>query len=232
MTTLPAVTEVRSIHVDTIRQETAPWLEKAHQLQITDLSMVQLAGEYLQQIKALRNLIAEKIDPVIKANHAAHKAAVALKKDLESELVESDQLIAKKVSDWQNEQARQKRLLEAAAEVEARAEREKAEAEARALQAMGEKDLAEMAAAEAKLLASRPAFVAPTVKVDGIGTREVYKARVTDKLALVKAVAEGRVPLAALEVNEKLLGQQARSLKEALDWPGVEVWAEMTVVRR
>jgi len=51
-------------------------------------------------------------------------------------------------------------------------------------------------------------------------------------MALVLDVAEGKVQLAALDVNYKLLGQQARSLKEDLQWPGVEVYPETSVVRR
>lgn len=229
---MSAVVSVENVNVEAIRESSAPWPLKAHQLEITDTSMVQLAGEYLQDIKTLRKLIAEKVDPVIKANHAAHRASLALKRDLESELVDADRMIAGKIATWQNAQARQQRLLEAAAAAKAKATREEAEAEARALKAAGEDELAELTAAEAKMVvASRP-LAPPSVRVPGVSTRRVYKAHVTDMAALVKAVADGRVPLAALQANETVLNQQARSLGEALDWPGVEVLSDTVVVRK
>lgn len=229
---MSALVSVENVNVEAIRESAATWPLKAHQLQITDTSMVQLAGEYLRDIKALRKLIAGKVDPVIKKNHEAHKASLDLKKDLESELVDADHTIAGKVATWQTEQVREQRLLEVVAAAKAKAVREEAEAEAQALRKAGEDELAELTAAEAKMVvASRP-LDPPSVRVPGVSTRQVYKARVTDMVALVRAVADGRVPLAALQANEKVIGQQARSLGEALDWPGVEVLSDTVVVRR
>ena len=59
--------------------------------------------------------------------------------------------------------------------------------------------------------------------------REVWSCNVTDLKALVEAVAKGRVPLMALQANTVFLGQQARSMKGELRYPGVVVWAEKSI---
>lgn len=69
-------------------------------------------------------------------------------------------------------------------------------------------------------------IVAPTVQIDipkvaGLSTRKAYKAKVTDLLALVKAIAEGRAPLAYVMANEPVLNKMASALKEQMDIPGV-----------
>jgi hypothetical protein len=55
---------------------------------------------------------------------------------------------------------------------------------------------------------------------------------ITDKMALAKAVVAGTVPLMALEVNTTFMGQQARSLKGELNYPGVRVFEEQGIASR
>lgn len=70
-------------------------------------------------------------------------------------------------------------------------------------------------------------FVAPvkveTVKPVGFGMSMVdsWSAELTDFRALIKAVADGRVPAMALEANMVFLNGQARTMKSTLDFPGV-----------
>ena len=56
--------------------------------------------------------------------------------------------------------------------------------------------------------------------------RTIWKHQVTDLMALVKAVAAGQAPLTAIQANDVFLGQQARSLKDALRIPGVKTYSE------
>ena len=77
-------------------------------------------------------------------------------------------------------------------------------------------------------------MVAPVIqreppKVTGISTREVWKAEVTDLAALVKAIAEGKAPLALVQANTTVVGQQARSLKQDFVAPGIKVWSERQI---
>ncbi len=63
---------------------------------------------------------------------------------------------------------------------------------------------------------------APTFnRVKGLGHRENWCAEVTDLWSLVKAVAKNKALLPLLEANLPALNAQARSLKTALQIPGV-----------
>ena len=65
----------------------------------------------------------------------------------------------------------------------------------------------------------------PTVQTGGgISMRETWAAEVTDLMQLVRAVAAGTVPINALMANMVFLGQQARSLKQAMRYPGVRAY--------
>ena len=66
-------------------------------------------------------------------------------------------------------------------------------------------------------------------KLAGISTRASWKGRVVDKLALVKAVAEGRADLALLEVNQAVLDGLAKALKGGLSVPGCEPYEDKTL---
>ncbi len=73
--------------------------------------------------------------------------------------------------------------------------------------------------------------VAPVVQVDvpkvaGLTSRKNYKAKVTDLMALVKAVAEGKAPLAYVLPNESVLDKMAKALKQQMSIPGVELIEE------
>jgi hypothetical protein len=109
------------------------------------------------------------------------------------------------------------------------------EAEAKQRQEEEERRLAAATAAEAVGLSEQgvqtiltapdtaPAPVAaPTFnRVKGLGHRENWCAEVTDFYALVKAVAKDKKLLPLLEANMPALNAQARSLKTAMQLPGV-----------
>jgi hypothetical protein len=71
-----------------------------------------------------------------------------------------------------------------------------------------------------------------TPKIDGISFRDNYTAYVKDEMALIKAVAEGKVTIMAIQINQSFLNQQARSLKDTLDYPGVVVVKEKIMSAR
>lgn len=219
------------VPVEQIRARTEPWALQAHQLQVSDDSMFALGAEYLRDIKSLLDEIASKCDPVVKAAHQAHKAAVAQKKELSAELVQADALIRSKLATYVAEKERKQQALAAAEEAAARAAQEKAAREAAELEAAGERDLAELALAEA-VAPLPPPMVAPAIAAPGVSSRKNWKARVTNMRAFVQAALDGKIPMTALQVNETMLNQQARSLEDQLKWPGVEVYNDTRMVVR
>lgn len=82
---------------------------------------------------------------------------------------------------------------------------------------------------EAEAILNVPAPV-PTVvvpkavpKAQGTSMSYRYSAKVTNLMALVKAVAAGKAPITALQADTVALNRMASSLKEGMDYPGVEV---------
>lgn len=125
-------------------------------------------------------------------------------------------------------QAEERRKREEAERVAREAAQKAAEEEAiqRALDlaAAGEGEAAN-AALEEPVVAAPVVIPVSAPKPTGSVARKNYKAEVTDFKALVKAVAEGKVPILALQPNEVFIGQQARSMGEAFEgfYPGVKL---------
>ena len=64
--------------------------------------------------------------------------------------------------------------------------------------------------------------IAPAPPPAGISVRETWSARVVNFAALVAAASKTPAYLALLTANQTALDQQARSLKERMNVPGVE----------
>lgn len=95
--------------------------------------------------------------------------------------------------------------------------------------------------ADAAREAARDALAHPPeralrVSSEGDAHGEGYSSRprlvpvVTDKLALIAAVAEGRVPLEAVDVNVSIVRRMAEEQGALLDLPGVEITTKITIV--
>lgn len=116
----------------------------------------------------------------------------------------------------------EKKRLEAQAAVEevARKEQERLEREAARLEAKGRTEQAEVKREIAATVVAPVVHAAPP-KIEGLNKpAKRWKCTVTDKMALIKAVAEGKVPALALDVNDAFLNNQARQLKAEFNYPG------------
>lgn len=137
----------------------------------------------------------------------------------------------------------------AAAEAKAKAESERLRKEAEEAAAAGRAEEAAKLAAKAQTaedkgaakaeglkdradLVPTPVIASNTPVVSGISTRKTYAAKVTDKMALIKAVAEGRAPDNVLEANQTVLNALARSMKEGFSYPGVELVTETGIASK
>lgn len=112
-----------------------------------------------------------------------------------------------------------------------RKERERIERRARQAEEKGREEKAEALRMQSEQV-PEISVNAEKPKVEGISYREEWRAEVTDKMALIKAVAEGKAPSALLDVNMKVVNQQARALKTELHYPGVRVFKRKTVASR
>lgn len=201
--------------------------EQAKAITIANPDQYVSASELWKNIRAMREKVGSSFDPLIKHAHALHKATLAKKAEIDAPLEVAEKTVKKAMNAWDEEQERIRQEEQRRLQEEAR----KREEEARLAAAIE----AEQAGAkeEAEQILEEPVYVAPVVvqkqtpKVQGGPVfRTVWKHQVTDLKALVQAVAAGKAPLQALKADDVFLGQQARSLKDALRIPGVKTYSE------
>jgi actin-related protein len=221
---------VADTQIDVVRAEALDWPSKARALAIIDVPSYNGAGQLLIGIKSLRKQIGEVFDKHISAAFQAHKGLVKEKADAEAPLTEAELiikrgLVAYDTAQEQIRQAEARRLQDEARKVEEARRLEEAAAMEREAAATGDTQLQ----ADAEALISAPVYVAPaqvekaTPVISGISYRTTYSARVVDKLKLVQFVAANPQFLGLVAADMVALNGQARSLKMAMQIPGVVV---------
>lgn len=214
------------------------------------------AGSFLLTIKNVRREIDATFDGPIAAAFAAHKSIVAAKKKHTEPVDEAERIVKGKMADYREKQEAEARERQRAAEAEARRvqEEQRKAAEAEAKRQAEEARKAEVARlkaegdkAAAKAAAKAPLVVAPVVlpppapvvvpyvapvQAAGISFREKWSATVTDFEAMVRAVADGKAPLALLLPNDSMLNRHAAAYKDKSPIPGVAFSMEKVVAAR
>lgn len=142
-------------------------------------------GGELIRIKTVRKQIDGIFDPVIKKAHEAHKEAVASKKKLTDPLDSAERSFKLAMSSYQQEQERiareEQARLRRIAEEQARKERERLEAQALKAMEKGQEEKAEALLEKSEqVIAFTPIVETQPVKVSGISSRKVWKARIVD----------------------------------------------------
>jgi hypothetical protein len=204
--------------------------EQAFILTITDKPSYERGRELLLTIKDLMKEIRATFLPIINKAHQAHKEALMQAGKIEAPLLDAEKIIKQRMGIFLAEQERLRKLEEDRLRKIAEAEMEEGRL-ADALAAAEEGNIEESEA----ILDEVPAFVPPpiiprTVETgSGISMVERWGATVTDLMQLVKAVAAGTVPLAAIQANTVFLGQQARSLKGEMKYPGVSAFSSNSI---
>lgn len=197
---------------------------------------------------AHRALVAERKAheaPLIEAESILKRAMVEYNNEQERIRQEQERKAREQAEKEQAKLREQAAAAEAKARAEAEELRKKAEEAAAAGRAEEAAKLAAKAqttedkgAAKAETLQDRASLVATPViasstpKVAGITMRKTYSARVTDKSALIKAVAAGTAPDNVIEPNMTVLNALARSLKEGFSYPGVELVTETGIASK
>lgn len=214
-----------------VKADALTWPERARALRITDGESYTRASELLLAIKALRKRAGEVHDPNIKRWLDGHRAALRDKADVEAPLTEAERVVKDAMVAYDREQDRLQREAQRKADEEARQREEQDRLErAAAMEREGNAFGDTALVAEAEALISEPAPIvqaAPvakaTPKVAGITYRTTYSAQVTDVVALIRFVAANPSHAALLTPNLTALNAQARSLRTALQIPGVRV---------
>jgi hypothetical protein len=216
--------------VEVLKQEAVTFYDTVKGQTITTVQDYEQAREGLLEVKSRLKKIDEKTDPMKAKTWEAHQATLAFIKEAKAPYLEAEIFFKKEISRFLTAEEIRRKAEENRLRLIAEKEAEERRLEA-ALRAEEEGDIEEMEAT----LNEVPAFVPPpivprTVQTgNGIQMREVWTCEVTDLKALVKAVAEGKVAIVAIQANTTFLGQQARSLKGSMNYPGVKVWATKNI---
>jgi hypothetical protein len=191
----------------------------AHRLEINSEATLNEGGALLKDIKTFRQRITDLLGDAIKKAHATHKALTTQRKKLDGPLDNAERIIKGKVSTYQL--AEQRRLNEERERLAAearKAEETKRLAHAEALADAGDNAGADRVLDQPLVVAPVPVVAAP--KVEGVSVRERWTYRIVD---------EALIPRNYLTVDEKRLGQLARSTKGTVNVPGVEFYNAASV---
>jgi len=181
------------------------------------------AGEILISLKEIRKKIEATFKPIKQRIDAAKKEVLDQERAADAPLKRAEDYLKPMIRSYDDEQdsirrERERRLLE-------QGKRREEE----------ERLAAALAAEAAQVIISEEVYVPPVVlpkatpQVQGLSFRENWKYQVVSLIDLVRAIGAGNVPLSAIRENDVFLGQQARAMKSALNYPGVRVWAEKTI---
>lgn len=201
-----------------------PLIKQAHELHKNTLSKKNEIDKPLEiaerQVKSLMGAYDAEQERIRKAEQ--DRLAEIARKEEEARIAEELRILE------EERKAEEERLMQAAIE----AEKSGNKAQAEELINVAEERSQEAAQAAAEIQAA-PVYVPPVVvpkATPKLAGGPVYQTRwkhqVVNLMDLVKAVASGRAPINALQTNYVFLGQQARSLKEHMNIPGVRAYAE------
>jgi hypothetical protein len=191
-----------------------PVMERAGAIVVSDAGSFETAGNTVKELTALEKQIKAFWEDDVSSALKLHRSLVAKRDSMLGPVGDQKKALTNGMKAWSDEQERIRREAQAKAEAEARRMAEEAAlARAVALEASGNKKEAE-AVMEAPVVAD-PVYV-ENVTPTGFGqfTRKTWSAEVVDIMALVKAVANGKAPIKAIEPNMTVLNQMARSMKE------------------
>ena len=195
-------------------------------IDITDDLSFREAGAWLLTVKAYLDRVAEVFTPIVDAAHKAHKTALAQKAKLEEPALAAERTIKVKMVSYERERTAKRRWAEEAARREAEKAAEEIQlAEAIAAEKAGDRVQAEriLAAPPRQVIVMPPAETTSIPKISGITFRDSWTCEVTDLLALVRAVADGKAPLSVLTADMSVLGKLANAQRGLFSLPGVLV---------
>ena len=225
-------TDVHLVETKSLEERALTWPEQARAVAvISDQSTYSKVGEMLSAIKGLRSEIDETFNEPIKKAFEAHRAMIDSKRRVEAPLVEAERVLKGAVGTFEADQ----RLLRREEEERQRKLMEQQEQQLQFDNALAAENLGSSPEVVNAVLGT-PVPVAPVVvgrmfeRPAGVSTAEMYKAEVTDLLALCRAVADGRVSREFILPNMTALNGTARALKSTMSVPGVKVVVE-TVTR-
>lgn len=209
-------------------QDGDTYLLNIRSLSITTQEEYVVVIDKLKEARGVRAGINAEFDELITTANKAHKAALALKKKVDTPWAAADTILTKLSNDWNLERERarlaneerirqenERRILAAGEEERLRIATELSE--------RGDLDGAAEAMDQPIAVPMMSVKVESTVpKMDGVSNRKNYHAQVVNRRQLLMSVLAGTTPWEAITENMTFLNAQARTFKrEGEIYPGV-----------
>jgi hypothetical protein len=197
-------------------------------VKITDETTYQKVCSQAKDAAANIKALKEHIDPVASELYGRWKNVCERRSTLLAPFEQVKDRSARLIGAYDEEQ--RKKAAEEEQRLREQAQKEEELRRAREAEQLAKEGRVEegVALLESPAVATEPVIVAPQrTKVSGISAPRIkYKALVENFADLVKAVAEGKVPIKMLQANESELNKAADFFKETLDYPGVKLVKE------
>lgn len=234
MTTSIAVSEVNvpdTTQLEAAAKPVADLVEAIQGMAVTNQVEYEDVGAALRDVKATAKRLDDERKEMTRPLDQAKKRILDFFRAPTDALARVERELKGRMLKYTQEQNRIAREAEAKAREKAERERKKLEEQARKAEEAGREERAELLRERAEEVVT-PTIPTEAPKAEGVHTVKRWSAEVTDKMALIKAVAAGTQPDVYLEVNMKALHGVARSLKEHLTIPGVKAVATETMSAR
>jgi len=209
-----------------IKQEVAPVVAQANSVIVSNAAQYTVAAEFLKAIKAAQKMVKDHFGPMKKAAHAAWKTVTSKEAETLAPLNDAENLVKRRMVDYQFEQERIQQAAQARlqAEADAAAERERIRLEKQA-DKLKTPELREARLAEAAQVTAPAVHVESEVpRVAGQHTTTRWRAEVTDSKALMLAMLKDWPDWRAyVSLNQGELDRLAARTKGCIKGiPGIE----------
>ena len=218
----PTNPRVAQSEIQRIERQSIEVLDQSMLLRIFDTDSFSRATRFLKDLKDVQAEINGAFDPIIQAQHQAHKKSLEAKRKYSSPLLKAEGIVKEKIKDYHLEQDRIRQ------EEEARLYHEAKKAEEERLLQMAEQAEKAGDTEEAEAILKQPVN-APVISLQsktkgkGVSYREVWKFRVKDV---------DLIPNTYKVVDKRKIGAVVRALKDKTNIPGIEVYCDNSVAVR
>ncbi len=216
---------------DAVFKQSKKLLVMAEDFEIATPEQSITAAEHLRDIKALAKEVENtRKEMTVPINQGLRKINDFFRSPKEW-LADAETFLKTKILKYQQDQELIAQEAQRKADEKVRKKKERLEARAAAARIAGQEAKADKLEVDAKI-AHAPVISSPAPKLKGVQTRTIWKANVTDKLELVKYVAENPSMIGLLKVDQLKLNGQARLMKEDFNIPGVDAVPEQSIAAR
>jgi len=213
--------------VDALRKEIAPVLQRAQAIVIRTATDRADAKAFLLAVKQGQERAHKEFDTMVDKTHAAWKEALAVRASFLTPLEGAEKAVETLITTYDADQERirldEQRRLQAIADETARKERERLEKEASKLKTP---ELREARLEQAAAIVAPVITVSAPEKPKGESTRKLWRARLTDKAALIAAANTKErfvdIARACLTFDQTAANRLATATKGAVPCPGIE----------